>query len=115
MRVYYDAIKERKDTILKPLYGIRNIEPHIVEFVDDLKKLYGYDIIKKEKHDYLENIYIIKNDDKKETQLDFVKNIEINGKRIDSLFNVTNWKYEEMKLIGNEDDFKRDYELNFEI
>ena len=60
MRIYYDAIKERKDTILRPLYGIRNIEPYIVEFIDDLKKLYGYEIIKKEKYRYLENIYIIK-------------------------------------------------------
>lgn len=110
MRVYYDAIKARKDTLLKlPLCCSVDKEIENVLFINFLRALYGYDIIKDK------NIYIIKNDDKKETQLDFVKNIEINGKRIDSLFNVTNWKYEEMKLIGNENDFKREYELNFEI
>ena len=51
--------------------------------------------------------------EKDKTDIDIIRQLKINNVDISLLFNITNWKENETKLIGGEENFNQEYNLQF--
>jgi hypothetical protein len=115
MRVYWWQIEGRRNT---KLYFLKNkLEKHglnketVLEF---LETKYGYEI----KEDFEEGdkvYYHIKHDgDIENTEIDFIRSIRINESvPLVEVCTITNWKEQQTKLIGGDEAFKQEYDIQF--
>lgn len=101
----------------------RNTKLYINEIVlknknitkEELKEwLISLDFIVEEKIWNNRNSYTITFDDKDDrTNIEEIRKLRYNNIPLPDIFNITNWKEEETKLIGGEDAFKQEYDLQF--
>jgi hypothetical protein len=115
MRVYWWQIEGRRDT---KLYFVKNkLEKYGLnkeDVLDILKTKYNYEI--KEDYEEGEKVYYhIKYDsDIENTEIDFIRTIRINENiPLVDICTVTNWKEQQTKLIGGEEAFKQEYDIQF--
>lgn len=112
MRVYWHQVKGRKDTRIFPLkykmkeYGITD-EDIKEELLNMKYKLYEKNFNGK---DYIMVNY---DDDIEETGIQFIRTLRIKKIPLQEICIITNWKEEETKLIGSENMFNQEYNIQF--
>jgi len=113
MRVYWHQVKGRMDSKILPL--VYKLKEHKIKKEDLLKHLekLGYNLTEKEENK--RTYYYIKWDSENETtDISSIRNIRIgNNIPLDELCVITNWKEDETKLIGGENMFNQEYDLQF--
>lgn len=113
LRVYWWQIPGRRDTkiyFLEPKLEKYNVNPNDV--LKYLETEYEH-IIHRDQEDG-EVVYKIKFDaDDDRTSLEKVRQIRYNNIPLPELCIITNWQEQETKLIGGEDAFKQEYDLQF--
>lgn len=112
LRVHWFRNKKRKDTRLYFMQSkLKVYEMNEQDIVKTLKEDFGYEIYSNK----VDNKYFfyIKNDDLEHTSIQYIRNIRIGNVPLQELCIITNWKEEETKLIGSEDQFKQEYDLLF--
>lgn len=121
-RVYWWQVDGRLDCKLLPLaYKFKKYNITINELKEHLKSKYNFELsdVQESNRNY---IYIKYDENNEFTTIDEIRNIRIdttdeNGesKKIPlvELCMVSNWKEDETKLIGGEDKFKQEYDLEF--
>lgn len=128
-RIYWWQIKGRRDTKLYPNYKkLNELGIKEEEAIEYIKKNYEYNIY--DKIDDNKKLYLIEYlPDNNKTHIDFIRMLNFKTKRkvkkedendildvpLSNLFIITNWQEEETKLIGGEDMFKQEYDLEFAI
>ena len=112
MRVYWWQLKERKNTRLLPL-AYRLKEHGISE--EDIKNFLvnenGYKIYDKSFDN--KKYIMVSNLDTDSTSISFLRTLRINNIPLVELCIITNWKEQETKLIGSEEMFNQEYDLQF--
>jgi hypothetical protein len=113
MRVYWWQIPGRRDT--KIYFNEQKLKKYNVTKNDILKYFkdaQGYEIYKAQEDE--EVVYKIKFDsDLDKTTINFIRQIRYNNIPLPELCLITNWQEQETKLIGGEDAFKQEYDLQF--
>jgi len=113
MRVYWWQVKNRKDIRLFPLsYKLREFKISKEDIEKELVKL-GYELYEKEFNN--KKYTMITHFDKiEETEISFIRTLRINNIPLQELCLITNWREEEIKLLGNnEETFLREYDIQF--
>lgn len=112
MRVYWHQVKGRMDVKLFPLsYKLKEYKITIGEILDELKKLKFNMYEKKENNRLYHYIRWSVNDER--TSISEIRQLRIKNIPLTDLCVVTNWKEEETKLIGGENMFNQEYDLQF--
>jgi hypothetical protein len=113
MRVYWNQVEGRMDVRLLPLaYKLKTHEITMDTILEELKINFNFKISDRMQDN--KKYYYIKydiNDDN--TKINEVRKIRINNIPLSDLCVITNWKEEETKLIGGEDMFNQEYNLQF--
>lgn len=113
MRVYWNQVEGRMDVRLLPLaYKLKTHEITIDTILEELKSNFNFQISDRMQDN--KKYYYIKydiNDDN--TKINEVRKIRINNIPLSDLCVITNWKEEETKLIGGEEMFNQEYNLQF--
>jgi len=112
MRVYWHQVKGRMDIKMLPLaYKLREYDISLEDIIEELKSI-GYNIFEK-KIDKRVYQYITYDPDDDKTKIEEVRRIRLGNIPLTELFVITNWKEEETKLIGGENMFNQEYDLQF--
>lgn len=113
MRVYWWQIPGRRDT--KLYFNDQKLKKYNItkaQILKHFKDAYNYEIYKAQEDD--KTVYKIKFDsDLENTDINFVRQIRFNNLPLPELCLITNWQEQETKLIGGEDAFKQEYDLQF--
>jgi len=111
MRVYWHQVKGRMDVKILPLaYKLREHKMKLEDILDYLHE--NYEVYEKEENNRL--YYFLKWDkDDESTNISSVRNIRIKNIPLTELCVITNWKEDETKLIGGENMFNQEYDLQF--
>ncbi len=114
MRVYWHQVGSRMDVKLLPLgYKLKLHEITQEDMLSELTKS-GYEIYEKEENNRI--YYYLKYDlDDDKTSINEVRRIRVGTKNIplQELCVISNWREEETKLIGGEEMFNQEYDLQF--
>ena len=112
LRVYWHQIKGRMDVKLLPLaYRLKQYSisyEDITEYLTGLEYDLTYKTIDGKKY-----TYITYDKDNIKTSISEVRKLRINNIPLSELCVITNWKEDETKLIGGEDMFNQEYDLQF--
>lgn len=113
MRVYWWQIPGRRDT--KMYFNRKKLEKYnlTIEYVISyLKDNFNYEMYEKIEDE--KRVHYIKFDhDVEKTHINEIRKIRIDKVPLPEVAVVTNWKEEQTKLIGGEDAFKQEYDLQF--
>lgn len=112
LRVYWWQIKGRRDTkiFLNNMkmreYGIKRID-----IVNELKKhnCKTYDSVE----DGNNGIFVTYDKDNDKSTYEFISQLRINDIPLVEVARLTNWEKQQTKIIGGEDGFKQEYDLQF--
>jgi len=112
LRVYWHQVKGRMDVKILPLaYKLKTYKLTIDDIIGELKNM-GYDTYDKNIDN--KTYYFIRYDmDDEKTSIANVRNLRINNIPLQELCIITNWKEDETKLIGGENMFNQEYDLQF--
>lgn len=112
LRVYWWQIKGRRDTkiFINPIkmnkFGITKND--ITDVLDNLGCGYYF-----EKEDGFEGIFVNYDKDNEQAKHDFLMQLLIKDIPIVEFTRITNWEKQQTKIIGGEDGFKQEYDLQF--
>ena len=111
-RIYWWRMKGRRDT--KIFMNVPKMEKFKIEPQDikDVLVEYGCNI-RDEKEDNIKGIFIEFDQSNDMTHYDFVSQLRIKDVPITEFSRVTNWEKQQTKIIGGEDGFKQEYDLQF--
>lgn len=112
MRVYWHQVKGRMDVRLLPLtYKLKEFNMSLDVLLEELKKI-GY-VLRKNIENNRTYYFIAHDMDDPKTSIVDIRNLRINNIPLSELCVITNWKEEETKLIGGENMFNQEYDLQF--
>ena len=112
MRVYWHQVKGRMDVKMLPLaYKLKEYNMTQDSLNEELQNM-GYDLFWK-KVDNRDYTYIRYDVDDEKTKIEEVRRIRINNIPLTEICVVTNWKEDESKLIGGNEMFNQEYDLQF--
>lgn len=114
LRVYWWQIPGRRD--IKLYANERKMEKYKVnleEVLAYLKDELGYDMYSEVENSDTD-VYKIKFDaDNENTHIDAIRKLRYKEVPLPDIFTITNWQEQETKLIGSDDAFKQEYDLQF--
>lgn len=112
MRVYWWQVKGRLDTRVFPLkYKMKEYGITDEQLKEELVKL-GYELFSAS-FDNREYIMVKYDKEVEETDISFIRTLRINKIPLQEICIITNWKEEETKLIGSENMFNQEYNIQF--
>jgi hypothetical protein len=111
-RVYWWQVKGRRDVEIFPLaYKMKQYDLTKEYLIEELTKL-GFNIYFKEQN-RKEYICIKYEHENENTRIANIRSLRINNIPLPELALITNWQEQETKLIGGEEMFKQEYDLQF--
>lgn len=114
-RIYWYQVPGRRDVKIYFNEYLEQYNLNIKDVINELKTKYNYTITEKSDDDSGDVAYVIKYiNDEENTNIDFVRTLRVeNNIPLLEIAKVTNWKEEQIALLGSEDDFRQEFNIEF--
>jgi hypothetical protein len=113
LRIYWWQMKGKRDT--KIFFNLKKLHKYNIT-IEQIKQFLveeqGYKIYTKNENN-IEGWFVEHDKLNENTNIDFIRSLRYNDLPLSELGLITNWQEQETKLIGGEDAFKQEYNLQF--